>query len=192
MKLHFRLGVAVFLILGLSMSTALSTPLGPESKLPPELVPPIELRTSVTGSVFKRNSDFISLGTSYQDSSGLVWGDRVIADGGNDKSYTHEEAVMYCRNMRLRLPRIEEFGHLAEDLGSGLHGLYSPLAREDGKDVLPDLSEYNYWSSSIDPRTQNAYAFSGRDGVLFSLAPDAPGQLKMSLRCVRHITDPKE
>ncbi len=143
-----------------------------------ELLQPPETRTTTTGAVFTRDTSNASLGEAWRDPDGLIWGD-IVKEDESVRYMVHSSQHMkefgrplpegtlgakeYCKSIGARLPSKEEFIRLREYMGaqSGTHEGYSAQ-------VLPNLSGYWFWSSSVDQFTLGeAYRFEGRSGEIY-------------------------
>ncbi|MEK7790767.1 MAG: hypothetical protein AAB309_03990 [Deltaproteobacteria bacterium] len=69
----------------------------------------------------------------------------------------------YCEDIGARLPSKEEFTRLGGYLGSGSDQGYS----HHDNQILPNLADYWFWSSSVNPNYPNYFCdFTGSDGVI--------------------------
>jgi hypothetical protein len=116
-----------------------------------------QVHTSNTGAVFARDISNPALGEAYRDPSGLVWGS-IVMDQGKPRIMTKYDADKYCRSVGGRLPTEGEADQLARYLGKGTNSGgsivkgYTPYSVENfNVEVLPELSSYWFWSSSIHP-----------------------------------------
>jgi formylglycine-generating enzyme required for sulfatase activity len=136
-------------------------------------------RVSSTGAVFTRDTSVPSLGEAYRDPAGLIWGS-IVRLNGQVKTMSQYEADKYCKSLGARLPTKEEFERLARYLTAQKYSPY--LVGADG-DVLPGLTGYPFWSSSLNPRNGggvNAFGFSGSSGGFLNVSP----LFDYSVRCV--------
>lgn len=139
-----------------------------------------EKRTTDTGAVFTRDRSHAALGEAWRDPDGLVWGDIVKNENGSARYMVQSSEYMkeigkslpnrtlgakeYCERIGARLPSREEFTRLREYMGaqSGTDRGYSPQ-------VLPNLSDRWFWSSSVYPNVSDvAYFFYGRYGYIYN------------------------
>lgn len=138
-----------------------------------------ERRMTNTGHVFIRDIDHPALGDAWRDESGLIWGDIVrdengyvrymvqsseyMKDLGRPLPNDHLGAKEYCESISARLPSKEEFTRLREYMGAQ-PGTPEGYSHHHNK-VLPNLSGYWFWSSSVDPNNSDyAYFFYGGYG----------------------------
>lgn len=119
--------------------------------------------TANTGAIFTRDRSNPRLGEAYRDPSGLIWGE-VITPSMNQR-----DAENACKNIGARLPTRDEFLSLWTYLGGGSEKGYSPyiMANESSTEVLPLLSSYRFWSSSVDSvYSDTAFFFHGYYGYV--------------------------
>lgn len=136
----------------------------------------IMLKMTTIGAFFRRDYSHPPLGETWCDPTGLCWGDIVKNKDGSiryiiqsyeyyekDSSYLPQGgfgAKEYCESIGARLPSIEEFVRLREYMGAR-PGIYEGYRAQ----VLPNLSGYWFWSSSVYPSfAERVYAFSGVNG----------------------------
>ena len=120
-----------------------------------------QTRTTKTGAVvFTCDSSHPKLGEAWRDPDGLIWGDIVLKDDRTVHYMNHQDATNYCTSIGARLPSKEEFTSLREDMGA------RPGTKEGySAQVLPNLSDYWFWSSSVYPSNAGYfYDFSGSNG----------------------------
>lgn len=94
------------------------------------------IRTTITGAVFKRDSQYPKLGEAYRDPSGLIWGQAFEPTGHNPSA---------CQRLGFRGPTVAEFINLARYLGQESDRGYSPKTADGLSDVLPFLSGSCYF-----------------------------------------------
>jgi len=95
------------------------------------------------------------LGEAWRDPSGMIWGDIVMDQAGDDISMNHKNATEYCKSIGAKLPSKEDFIRLREYFGAlpGSDKGYFPQVLphltylEQGKTVRG----YALWSSSFLP-----------------------------------------
>jgi hypothetical protein len=102
-----------------------------------------ETTITVTGAVFTLETTHPQLGVAYRDPHGLIWGQ----DGASHVNLA--QAMSYCESIGARLPTREEFARLAKDLGAGTRAHYSCMTADKQNEVIPDLNDIWYWSSSL-------------------------------------------
>ena len=115
-----------------------------------EQASPAEQRVSNTGAIFTSDTTNFALGEAYRVPSGLIWGS-VVQAGGKAKLTSEYYAEEYCKAAGARLPTRAEFEKLRVYLGYASALGYSPYLADGKTDVLPGLSSYWFWSSSVDP-----------------------------------------
>lgn len=163
-----------------------------------------DVEVTETGKKFFRDTSQPKLGKAWRDESGLVWGSIVMHEVRADNPFRNEvpwyknvifymdhyEATNYCASIGGRLPTVEEFIRLREDMGAkaGTHEGYQPQ-------ILPGAyygpwDTHWLWSSSDDPnKAHYAYRFDGESGRIksaakFSGAGDINNYYNTVVRCV--------
>jgi hypothetical protein len=143
-----------------------------------------EKRTTNTGHDFIRDISHPKLGEAWRDESGLIWGDIMKNGDGSVRKMVQSSEYMkqigrplpdgrlgakeYCESIGARLPSEVEFTQLREYMGAR-SGRYEEYSHHDDK-ILPNLKNYRFWSSSVDPNpnySDYAFAFGGYNGDIF-------------------------
>ena len=146
---------------------------------------------TVTGEVYTSDLTQPALGRAFRDSRGLLWGDIIAGDGGEELmpgdgkviSSNWHTAQEHCRAIGARLPTRAEFEQLYEDLGGHTYDGYFPWTDDAAQDpVLPRLIGYMFWTSTPDASGRQAATYSGSFG---SIGYRSIGSLFIQARCVR-------
>ncbi|MEO7164618.1 MAG: hypothetical protein ABI041_16980, partial [Bdellovibrionia bacterium] len=75
---------------------------------------------------------------AWKDPRGLIWGEAIYG-----KTYTRDEADLYCKSIGAHLPSREEWKTLASEMGEGSESGYVPQ-------ILPHLNDLRYlWTSHL-------------------------------------------
>jgi hypothetical protein len=101
------------------------------------------------GTIYTLDTSQPALGKSYRDPSGLIWGAPVTIQGETAKMTGHDGA-QYCSSLGngFHLPTLGDFKQLMTNLGYGPHSDYSPYAADGTTEMLPNLVESKYWTST--------------------------------------------
>ncbi len=121
---------------------------------------------SNAGAIFIRDTSIPALGKAYKDPSGLIWGSPIVTNGQINRM-TQSNAGKYCQDIGSRLPTKDEYIQLAKYLGAPQS--YNPYLTDGKTEILPDLSQYDFVSSSVQKNDPlNIYYFDGRSGNIVS------------------------
>ncbi len=128
-------------------------------------------RMSNIGAIFTRDTSNPALGEAYKDPSGLIWGSIVKSEDWNAikgrSAINQYDVDTYCKANGARLPTEKEFELLAAYLGKYSEQGYSPFLADGKTDLLPGLSSYWFWSSSLNQNGPDiALLFNGSDGYM--------------------------
>lgn len=108
--------------------------------------------------IFVRDTSFPLFGEAYRDPSGLVWSEPSRDWLGFSK------APGYCKSRGGRLPTAAEFEALARYLGSEGNGGYSTYVYGSKTEIIPDLADGLFWTSSYNTEDDNHFMFNGETG----------------------------
>lgn len=160
-----------------------------------------ETKTTKTGHIFVRDTNFPKLGEAWRDPSGTVWGNMVTKDDGSPRFMTHGDAADYCKSIGAQLPSRADYTRLGQYMGfrwvpvQGVLGGPAQLYTGFEPQVLPNLNYMEngrvrtryYWSSTLLPQDEsNVYYFSGNDGGTESYSSRGSAYYS-TVRCVVYL-----
>jgi hypothetical protein len=127
-------------------------------------------RVAQSGHVFTLITSYPELGESWQDESGLIWGDILKNADGSKAKLTQAEASKRCSKIGARLPTQQEAEQLWKYFGMEvIDGYYT------GKflaEILPNINDYLFnWTSN--QKTFEAYPFT--TGYVYSAYNSSSG-----------------
>lgn len=133
---------------------------------PNQNIPSSQQRISKNSrQIFIRDARFPLFGEAWRDPSGLVWSE-PSSDG-----MAFREAPEYCKSRGGRLPSAAEFEALSRYLGNEGNGGYSTYVYGSKTEIIPDLTDGLFWTSSYNTEDDNHFTFNGETGVIGAEPP---------------------